>query len=168
MKTKKIAMILMMTAMLCFMIPMKSEAATVTTDTKDKYCASDLRYLTSIIYCEARGEGYAGQKAVGIVVMNRVESELFPNDIEEVIYQSGQFAPVSNGSLSAALGMYDSQRRTGEWDKTMLSCFQAAEEVLEGSRKIEINDGEQDMSDYLFFSVYINGARYRLGNHMFR
>ena len=168
MKTKKIAFLLMMTAMFCFTLPIQSEAATIAETTKDKYSASDLRYLTSIIYCEARGESYAGKKAVGIVVMNRVESDLFPDDIQGVIYQSGQFAPVSNGSLAAALSMYDRQGEYGEWDKTMLSCFEAAEEVLEGSREINVNDKEQDMGDYLFFSVYIGGARYQLGNHMFR
>lgn len=141
-------------------------ATSFTTDTR--YSANDLRYLTAIIYCEARGESYAGKKAVGIVVMNRVESELFPNDVEEVIYQSGQFSPVGNGSLSVALSQYDYQKNSGKWDKTMLTCFQAAEEVLEGSREVDYMDNATNLEGYLFFSRYISGARLQLGNHMFR
>lgn len=168
MKTKKIAFILFAVLLCNLMFAFPCEATGITVPTKDKYSASDLRYLTSIIYCEARGEGYAGQKAVGIVVMNRVESELFPNDVVDVIYQSGQFSPVGNGSLSSALSQYDRQKESGEWDRTMLSCFQAAEEVLEGSREVLVNESGQDFSDYLFFSRYISGARYQLGHHMFR
>ena len=40
------------------------------------------------IYHEARNENYAGQKAVAMVVMNRVKSSLFPNSVCEVIYQA--------------------------------------------------------------------------------
>lgn len=168
MKTKKIAIILMMVMLVNLFVPLRCEAETLSACTKDKYSASDLRYLTSIIYCEARGEGYAGQKAVGIVVMNRVESELFPNDVKEVIYQSGQFSPVSNGSLSSALALYDEQKERGDFDSTMLSCFQAAEEVLEGSRMVNVDEDVYYFGEYLFFSRYIKSARFQLGNHMFR
>lgn len=168
MKIVKIWIILMILG-ICVMIPGKEgQAGSVYEYETNRYSAEDLRYLTAIIYCEARGESYAGKKAVGIVVMNRVESDLFPNEVESVIYQSGQFAPVTNGSLSVALSQYDAQKKEGKWDKTMLRCFQAAEEVLEGSREVVVNEESQDMGDYLFFSRYIGGARYQLGNHMFR
>ena len=49
--------------------------------------------LAALIFCEAGGEPYEGQVAVGAVVMNRVRSGIFPNSITEVIYQSGQFGP---------------------------------------------------------------------------
>lgn len=55
--------------------------------------------MASIINCEAGGESYQGQVAVGIVVMNRVRSKQFPNTIRKVIYQRGQFSPVRNGML---------------------------------------------------------------------
>lgn len=165
---KKIAMILMMAMLVNLLIPMNSEAKTLSTETKNAYSESDLRYLTSIIYCEARGEGFAGQKAVGIVVMNRVESELFPNDIEGVIYQSGQFSPVYNGSLSSALSLYDSEKASGVYDDTMLSCLQAAESVLEGSRMINVEEDVYYLGQYLFFSRYVKNAKFQLGNHMFR
>ncbi len=65
--------------------------------------ADDLTLLASIIYCEAGNQSYEGMVAVGAVVMNRVYSSSFPNTISEVIYQSGQFTPASNGMLSSAL-----------------------------------------------------------------
>ena len=41
--------------------------------------------LASIIFCEAGNQPYEGQVAVGAVVMNRVNSDIYPNSIEEVI-----------------------------------------------------------------------------------
>ena len=49
------------------------------------YTKSDLRYMSSIIYCEAGNQPYEGQVAVGAVVLNRVNSGSYPNSIEEVI-----------------------------------------------------------------------------------
>ena len=170
---KKLCMTICMICMLAFWGSIPSYATSIPTDVlknleKERYSASDLRYLTSIIYCEARGECDAGKKAVGIVVMNRVGSELFPDDIISVIYQRGQFSPVTNGSLDKALALYDRQKEENEFDSTMLSCFEAAESVLEGSRQVEMNDGPYDMGDYLFFSRYISNSRYQIGNHQFR
>ena len=53
-----------------------------------------------LVYAEARGESYKGQVAVAAVVLNRVESASFPNTISGVIYQSGAFSCVSNGSIN--------------------------------------------------------------------
>ncbi len=75
---------------------------------KNRYNNSDLRMLSSIIYSESGNQVYAGKKAVGIVVMNRVKSSLFPNTVSGVVYQSGQFTPTRNGSLSRSLSLYDS------------------------------------------------------------
>ena len=55
--------------------------------------------MASIIFCEAGNQPYEGQVAVGAVIMNRVRSASYPNSIEAVIYQSGQFTPASTGWL---------------------------------------------------------------------
>lgn len=55
--------------------------------------------MASIIFCEAGNQPYEGQVAVGAVIMNRVRSSAYPNSIEAVIYQSGQFGPASTGWL---------------------------------------------------------------------
>ena len=60
---------------------------------------SDLNLLAHLIYAEARGEPYAGQVAVGAVVLNRVKSSKFPNSVAGVIYQPGAFDVVSDGQI---------------------------------------------------------------------
>ncbi len=58
------------------------------------------RLLAQLVTAEAKGEPYAGQVAVATVILNRVDSSLFPNSIHNVIYQPGQFTPVSNGTIN--------------------------------------------------------------------
>lgn len=64
--------------------------------------AADKRLLAQLVTAEAKGEPYAGQVAVATVVLNRVDSNQFPNSIREVIYQPRQFTPVSNGAINQA------------------------------------------------------------------
>lgn len=45
------------------------------------------------MYWEARGEGDQGMLAVGSVVLNRVESQQFPNSICSVVYEGGETPP---------------------------------------------------------------------------
>ena len=49
--------------------------------------------LERIVWLEARGESEACQTNVAITILNRVESKKFPNSIEKVIFQKGQFQP---------------------------------------------------------------------------
>lgn len=67
---------------------------------EDRYASlelsdSDLELLARLVYLESRGEPYDGQVAVAEVVLNRVLSDRFPDTVEEVIYQTGQFTPAS-------------------------------------------------------------------------
>ena len=48
--------------------------------------------LAQLIMHEAGGEGTEGREAVAEVVINRMKSEKFPNDLNGVIYQNGQFS----------------------------------------------------------------------------
>lgn len=56
--------------------------------------------LARLVRAEAGNQSFEGKVAVAQVVLNRVASPLFPNSISGVIYQSGQFSPVSNGSIN--------------------------------------------------------------------
>lgn len=85
------------------------------------------KLLASIIFCEAGNQPYEGQVAVGAVVMNRVESEIYPNSVEEVIYQSGQFGP-------AVTGWLDQVRAC---DGYTPETFQAALDAMSGSDPVE-------------------------------
>ena len=60
----------------------------------------EFELLARLIHGEARGERYIGQVAVGAVILNRVLSSYFPNDIRSVVYQPGQFSPVANGQIN--------------------------------------------------------------------
>jgi len=51
------------------------------------------KLLIKITYLEARGESLEGKTAVVRTILNRVKSKDFPDSIEEVIYQPGQFQP---------------------------------------------------------------------------
>ena len=104
--------------------------------------------LAALIQCEAGGESYIGQVAVGNVVMNRVEAGNHPNTITEVIYAPGQFSPVRNGSLS----------RTLSAGNTSASCRQAALEAIAGSEPV---------GDKLFFRRVNGRSGQVIGNHVF-
>ena len=84
--------------------------------------ADDLLLLAALIQCEAGGEPYEGQVAVGAVVMNRVRSAAYPSTIHGVIYASGQFTPAMTGKLNQ---VYNS-------GNIRQSCILAAQEALSG------------------------------------
>jgi len=67
-----------------------------------KITAEERQLLAKLLWCEARGESYECQKAVISVVMNRVCSNEFPNNITDVIYQENQFEPVALGLIDKA------------------------------------------------------------------
>ena len=64
---------------------------------------SDVQLLARAINGEARGEPYAGQVAVGAVILNRVRDSRFPNTIAGVIYQPGAFTAVSDGQINVPI-----------------------------------------------------------------
>jgi len=67
------------------------------------YSASDVDLLARLITAEAGGESYNAMLSVGAVVVNRVQSPLFPNNISGVINEVSagyyQFTPVMNGTI---------------------------------------------------------------------
>ena len=106
----------------------------------------NLELLASIIFCEAGNQSYKGQVAVGAVVMNRISSDKFPDTMEEVIYQSGQFVPAMTGWLD------DVRAASGYTD----SAMKAAKDALLGVNPI---------GDCLFFDQ--GGYGYQIGAHYF-
>lgn len=94
-----------------------SSSTSTTSSSSATIISADHRLLSKLVYGEARGETYKGQVAVAAVVLNRVGSSLFPNTISGVVYQSGAFSCVSNGSINNSA---DS------------SCIRAALDALNG------------------------------------
>lgn len=114
-----------------------------------KFEEGDLYLLANLIYCEAGGEPYQGQVAVGAVVINRVRSEKFPDTVVGVIYQKRQFSPVGSGRLDLALAV----------NKATPSCYQAAQEAMAGVTNV---------GDCLFFRTPIEGLTgIPIGGHIF-
>ena len=77
-----------------------SSASAAASASSTGYVSSDHRLLAKLVHAEARGEPYKGQVAVAAVVLNRVGSASFPNTVSGVIYQSGAFSCVDNGSIN--------------------------------------------------------------------
>lgn len=71
---------------------------TVETETEKTYSDNDLYVLSHIISAESGNCSEDMMIAVGSVVLNRVEDERFPNTIEEVVFQPGQYSPTWNGT----------------------------------------------------------------------
>jgi N-acetylmuramoyl-L-alanine amidase len=71
-----------------------------TVENNSSISASERDLLARLVRAEAEGEPYAGKVAVATVVLNRVDSSQFPDTVSGVIYQKGQFSPVSNGSIN--------------------------------------------------------------------
>ncbi|MGD6817864.1 cell wall hydrolase [Metabacillus sp. 84] len=61
---------------------------------------ADKELMARLVEAEAKGESYEGKVAVATVVMNRVESDKFPDSVNEVINEPGQFSPVANGQIN--------------------------------------------------------------------
>lgn len=132
---------------------------------KPEYTKSELRLMSAIIFCEANLEPYAGKLAVGIVVMNRIESKAFPGDLKSVIYQSYQFSPVRNGSLKRALARYDAGKFKSANEK---QCIKAAKAALTGEKDIVYKGKNKSLKGYKYFSCYLSHARFRIGGHLFK
>lgn len=113
------------------------------------FSEGDRHLLANLIYCEAGGEPYEGQLAVGSVVINRVLSSKFPDTVIGVIYQNRQFSPVASGRLELALGA----------NKATAKCYQAADEAMSGVTNV---------GNCLFFRTPVEGLTgINIGGHVF-
>lgn len=124
----------------------EAEAAAAAQAEAEAAQQAEKELLASLIFCEAGNQPYEGQVAVGAVVMNRIKSSSYPDTMEEVIYQSGQFSPAMSGWL-------DRVRANQGYTE---AAMQAAEDALAGSNPI---------GDCLYFSV--GGYGTRIGDHLF-
>lgn len=62
----------------------------------------DMELIAQLVEAEAGNQDLYGKRLVVDVVLNRVESPDFPNTVEEVIFQKGQFSVVTNGAFEKA------------------------------------------------------------------
>lgn len=112
-----------------------------------EYTEEEIDMMTVICYREARGEGIEGMRLVADVILNRVDSEFFPNSIKDVISEPHQFSTYRKDDMT-------------EKDLT-IDCY--------GAVLAEIQ--ERTDSEILYFtaggySPYGEPA-YKAGNHYF-
>ena len=89
---------------------------------------SELELFAALLQCEAH-QDYNSLLAVATVIMNRVESPRFPNNIHDVIYAPGQFEPTWTGRLDRVLSK----------GATALSR-QVAQDAINGKRLSSVSD----------------------------
>ena len=123
-----------------------SKVAKTLEEIKAEKRAADLKLMAAIIFCEAGDQSYTGKVAVGAVIMNRIESGRFPNTLEGVIYQRGQFTPAMTGWLARVLAS----------GKIPSSCYDAAADAMNGANPI---------GSALFFNMH--SGDFKLGDHYF-
>lgn len=133
------------TEMLIEKIEEKAKAAGISQEEK--------QILLKIAMAEAEGEGTSGKAYVMRAVLNRVQSEEFPNTIKKVVFQKNQFSPVKDN------GRY--------WN------LEPDEECYEAYNMIE--NGWDDSEGALYFSRTGSSPwmqentdfLYEIGNHSF-
>lgn len=124
---------------------------------KHKSTSSEVKALATAIHNEARGESVAGKKAIAHVIMNRVKHKEFPNTVNDVIAQRGQFQWYHNKKLRSKTG----------YDKETEKIAQEVYSAHKAKRHADSTGGA------IFFSS--NGKRpapravkpHRIGKHMF-
>lgn len=63
------------------------------------FSQNDIRLMAQAVYGEARGEPYEGQVAVAAVILNRIQSPIFPDTASSVIYEPLAFTAVADGQI---------------------------------------------------------------------
>ena len=94
---------------------------------KPEVSNSELDVFAALLDCEAKAT-YRDRMAVATVIMNRVSSSRYPNTVNGVIYQEGQFSPTWTGKLDRRL----------ELGASSLS-YEVARDAINGKRLSEVS-----------------------------
>lgn len=94
------------------------------TETAERFTEKEKYMLAKIAMTEAEGCRIKAKELVIHTVLSRIKSDMFPNTVEEVIFQKNQFTPISDG----------------RWNKVEPNeeCWQALENVLSSSESKDI------------------------------
>ena len=95
-----------------------------------KFSQKDFELLCEITYAEAGNQTLEQQIATAATILNRVQSDQFPNSIQEVIHQRGQFASTKNGHIYAC-------GKTVDFSKVPDMTKEAARRALNGEDPTE-------------------------------
>ena len=62
----------------------------------------EMELIAQLVMAEAGNQDLTGKRYVVDVVLNRVDSDDFPDTVEEVIFQKNQFSVIENGAFNEA------------------------------------------------------------------
>lgn len=62
----------------------------------------EMELIAQLVMAEAGNQDLTGKRYVVDVVLNRVDSDDFPNTVEEVIFQENQFSVIEDGAFDEA------------------------------------------------------------------
>jgi len=79
-----------------------AQPAAAYTPSRGVTARDDVMLLARVVHGEAAAEPYLGKVAVAAVILNRVNSEKFPNSMAGVIYQPHAFESITNGIANNA------------------------------------------------------------------
>ena len=71
----------------------------------EDFSSEDITLMAKIVSAEAGNQPFQGKKLVASVILNRVDSDKFPNSVKEVVYQEKQFAVIKNGSFDKTIAI---------------------------------------------------------------
>ena len=124
--------------------------STVVNGSATNVSSSDLDVFAAILECEAM-QDHDSLLAVATVIMNRLNSSIFPNTIRDVVYAEGQFEPVWTGRLDTVLSRGPSSL-----------SYQVAQEALGGARLASVAD-----CYYFLYAGATNRDGVNVGNNLF-
>lgn len=78
----------------------ENEVPVYTIEKLSKITLDDFYEICRVVMNEAGGESYKCQVAVAETIINRINSDKFPNTIEGVLYQPWQYSHASNGEVT--------------------------------------------------------------------
>lgn len=125
----------------------------VTTDSneqiRDEIREGEMELIAQLVQAEAGNQDMEGKRRVVDVVLNRVDDPRFPNTVEEVIFQKGQFQVVEDGA----------------WEKAGWNMQESDYEAV----SLEYDKRSDYQVLYFCAGGYINGTTplYKLGGHYF-
>lgn len=102
--------------------------ANTTESKEDDVDPDDLYWLSHVIMAEEEGASYENKIMCGLVVMNRVKDEDFPNTIKDVIFQKDK-----KGEAQYACILNVKNKKARIWLEPNEDSIKAAKEILSGN-----------------------------------
>ncbi len=79
----------------------------------------EIKLMAGIAEAEAGNQGLYGKRLVVDVILNRVDSDYFPDTIEKVIYQDYQFSCIDDGAFETAISNISDESYAAVYDELL-------------------------------------------------